>query len=98
MRRDHGAFSPNAIDVGRFPDHHATFFGDESNQNTPLGGYAKVNLHTSYDLTDNIQIYGLVDNLFDEHYGVYGTFFDVEDTNDSRAALGSMAGIKVKFN
>lgn len=66
------------------------FFGDESNQNEPLGGYAKVNLHTSYDVTDNIQIYGLVDNLFDEHYGVYGTYFDVEDTNDSGASLGSI--------
>ncbi|CAA2142471.1 TonB-dependent receptor [Hyphomicrobium sp. ghe19] len=66
------------------------FFGDASNQNAPLGGYAKVNLHTSYDVTNNIQIYGLVDNLFDRHYGVYGTFFDVEETNDSGAALGSI--------
>ena len=59
------------------------FFGDESNQNTPLGGYAKVNIHTSYDLTNHIQIYGLVDNLFDAHYGAYGTYFDTAETNDS---------------
>ncbi|MBS0232070.1 MAG: TonB-dependent receptor [Proteobacteria bacterium] len=66
------------------------YFGDESNQNAPLGGYAKINLHTSYDLTDNIQIYGLLDNLFDEHYGIYGTYFDYMDTNDSGASLGSI--------
>ena len=66
------------------------FFGDNANQNAPLGGYAKVNLHTSYDVTDHIQIYGLVDNLFDAHYGVYGTYFDFEGTNDSGAALGSI--------
>ena len=40
------------------------FFGDEGNDNDPLAGFAKVNLHTSYDLTDNIQIYGLIDNVF----------------------------------
>ncbi len=66
------------------------FFGDESNQNKALGGYAKVNLHTSYDVTNNIQIYGLIDNLFDAHYGVYGTYFDAQETNDSGAALGSI--------
>ena len=27
------------------------FFGDESNLNKPLAGYAQVNLHTSYDIT-----------------------------------------------
>lgn len=67
------------------------FFHDNSNLNEPLGGYAKVNLHTYYDLTDNIQLYGLVDNVFDARYGVFGTFFDVEQTNDSDAALGSIA-------
>lgn len=66
------------------------FFGDESNQNKQLGGYAKVNLHTSYDITDNVQIYGLIDNLFDAHYGVYGTYFDWQGTDNSGAALGSI--------
>ena len=35
------------------------FFGDEGNDNAPLAGYAKVDLHSSYDVTENIQIYGL---------------------------------------
>ena len=66
------------------------FVGDDSNQNKPVGGYAKVNIHTSYDVTDHLQVYGLVNNLFDAHYGTSGVYFDAEDTNESGAALGSI--------
>ena len=54
------------------------FFGDEGNDNDRLAGFAKFNLHTSYQLTDNIQIYGLVDNVFDTRYGLFGTYYDTE--------------------
>lgn len=54
------------------------FFGDEGNDNKPLPGFAKFNLHSSYDLTDNIQIYGLVDNVFDTRYGLFGTYYNAE--------------------
>lgn len=54
------------------------FFGDEGNDNRELPGFAKFNLHTSYDLTDNIQIYGLVDNVFDTRYGLFGTYYSTE--------------------
>ena len=64
------------------------FQGDESNQNPQLGGYAKVNIHTSYDVNDHIQLYGLVNNLFNAHYGTFGTFFSTDDANG--AALGSI--------
>ena len=50
--------------------------GDESNQNPPLPGYATVNVHTSYQLTRNLQLFGLIDNLFDRRYDTFGTFFD----------------------
>ena len=66
------------------------FQGDEANLNKQLGGYAKVNIHTSYDVNDHIQLYGLVNNLFDAHYGTFGQFFDVAGTNSSGAALGSI--------
>jgi outer membrane receptor protein involved in Fe transport len=36
------------------------FYGDEGNDNTPLAGYYKINLHSSYNITDNIQLYGLI--------------------------------------
>lgn len=54
------------------------FFGDEGGLDRPLPGFAKFNLHSSYDLTDNIQIFGLVDNVFDTRYGLFGTYYDNE--------------------
>jgi iron complex outermembrane recepter protein len=51
--------------------------GDESNQNPKLPPYWVVNLHSSYKVTENIEVFGLVRNLFDQHYSVSGTFFDV---------------------
>lgn len=54
------------------------YFGDEGNDNSRLPGFAKFNLHTSYNLTDNIQIYGLVDNVFDTRYGLFGTYYDAD--------------------
>ncbi len=62
------------------------FFQDDSNLNAPLGGYMTVNLHTSYDITPRIQIFGLVNNLFDREYGVFGTFFNLEAGNSAAAA------------
>jgi iron complex outermembrane recepter protein len=51
--------------------------GDESNQNPKIPAYWVVNLHTSYKVTDNVEVFALVRNLFDQHYYTYGTFFDV---------------------
>ena len=51
--------------------------GDESNQNPKMPPYWVVNLHSSYKITDNVEVFGLVRNLFDQHYYVFGTFFDV---------------------
>jgi len=64
------------------------FFGDEANQNTPLPGYGVVNLHTSYDVTKNIQIYALVNNIFDNHYATFGNYFDIDD--GTAASLGTI--------
>ena len=88
------------------------FNGDEGNDNRRLAGYAKFNIHTSYDITDKIQIYGLVDNVFDTKYGLFGNFFDTAAASD--ASLGTInftdprtvvpgapaaiyGGVKVKF-
>ena len=53
--------------------------GDESNQNPKVPAYWVVNLHTSYKLSENVELFGLVRNLFDQHYYVFGTFFDVTE-------------------
>ena len=55
------------------------FVGDESNQAERLPGYAVFNLHTSYQINKMLQIYGRVDNVFDNRYATYGTFFDTTD-------------------
>lgn len=52
------------------------FVGDESNQAQRLPSYAVFNLHTSYQINKTFQIYGRVDNIFDNRYATYGTFFD----------------------
>jgi outer membrane receptor protein involved in Fe transport len=52
------------------------FVGDESNQFAKLPGYAVFNLHASYQIDKNFQIYARADNIFDNRYATYGTFFD----------------------
>lgn len=68
------------------------FYGDEGNDNTPLAGYYKINLHSSYNITDNIQLYGLIENLTDEEYGIYGTYINVEAANGAAVADPSLNG------
>ena len=51
--------------------------GDESNQNPKVPAYWVVNLHSSYKITENLEVFGLVRNLFNLHYYANGTFFDV---------------------
>lgn len=52
------------------------FYGDEGNLDAPLPGYGRLNVHTSYNLTQHVQLYGLIENLFDKQYGIYGTYFN----------------------
>jgi outer membrane receptor protein involved in Fe transport len=52
------------------------FAGDESNQFMKLPGYAVFNLHASYQVTRQIQLYARANNIFDNRYATYGTFFD----------------------
>jgi outer membrane receptor protein involved in Fe transport len=50
--------------------------GDESNQNATLPGYAVVNLHSAYSITQNFAIFAGVRNLFNAHYNTFGAFGD----------------------
>ncbi|HEY0330212.1 MAG TPA: TonB-dependent receptor [Rhodopseudomonas sp.] len=56
------------------------FVGDDANQNDKLPGYAVVNLHTSYQLTSNVTLFAVVNNLFDNKYALYGTYFEPSGT------------------
>jgi len=65
------------------------FFGnqyllhDDSNLNPKVPAYWVVNMHTSYQVTKNIEIFGLVQNLFNRHYYSAGTFFSTAGYNNS---------------
>ncbi len=50
--------------------------GDFANQNPKLPLYWVANLHASYQLTDNVQFFGLINNLFNNRNATFGTFFD----------------------
>jgi iron complex outermembrane receptor protein len=50
--------------------------GDDSNQAPQLPSYAVFNVHASYQLDKTYQIYGRIDNIFDNRYATYGGFFD----------------------
>jgi iron complex outermembrane receptor protein len=81
--------------------------GDESNQNPKISGYALVNLHASYRLSERAEIYGLVQNLFDQRYETFGTFFDTAQvpflglsnprTLTPGAPFGAFGGIRITF-
>ncbi|MGE0054046.1 MAG: TonB-dependent receptor [Hyphomicrobium sp.] len=64
------------------------FFGDEANNNAKLAGYTRVDLNTSYDVSENVQIYGLIKNAFDRRYGLFGTFFDTAEATEAAEPQG----------
>jgi outer membrane receptor protein involved in Fe transport len=52
------------------------YAGDASNQFEQLPAYAVVNADASYQVTKNLQVYALVQNVLNNRYYTYGTFFD----------------------
>ena len=56
---------------------------DDSNQNPKVPAYTVVNLHGSYQATKNIEVFGMVNNLFNQHYYAAGTFFNTAGFNSN---------------
>ena len=52
-------------------------FGNENGALPPVPGYAVFNLHTSYRASKQLQVYGLIQNVFDTRYYTSGGLFDV---------------------
>ncbi|QBR71432.1 TonB-dependent receptor [Beijerinckiaceae bacterium] len=50
--------------------------GDDANQNPKLPLYWVTNLHASYQVNENVQFFGLINNIFNNRNPTYGTFFD----------------------
>jgi len=55
------------------------YLGDESNQNKKLPGYAIFNVNTSYQVTEQLRLFGGVKNLFNKKYSNNATFFETDD-------------------
>jgi iron complex outermembrane receptor protein len=81
--------------------------GDESNLNPKLPAYWLVNLHTTYQVSKKVEVFGLVQNLFNQRYYTFGTFFNPTEIpflglTDPRtlgpgAPLAAYAGVRGKF-
>jgi iron complex outermembrane receptor protein len=87
--------------------------GDQSNQNAKVPPYAVLNLHTSYQLTPNVELFGLINNALNQHYYVGGTLFSTSGfttagggtalaLGDARGFLpgtpfAAYAGLRAKF-
>jgi iron complex outermembrane recepter protein len=71
------------------------FGGDESNQMPALPGYTVLNMHSSYQFNERVQMYAHIVNLANRHYSTFGELGDPTgvgapgippdaDTNDPR--------------
>ncbi|APH60243.1 TonB-dependent receptor [Granulibacter bethesdensis] len=51
--------------------------GDEGNQNQRTGNYFVMDFNTAYQITKNVQLFGMVRNLTNQNYATFGTFSPV---------------------
>ena len=85
-------------------------FGDEANLTAKTPAYFVLNLHTSYQITPNLQLFGLIENAFNTTYYTFGTFSPTSSvpiaqapgaTNprsySPAAPIGGTVGIRVTF-
>ncbi|MEJ0048287.1 MAG: TonB-dependent receptor [Rhodospirillales bacterium] len=49
-------------------------FGDEGNQSPKTSAYVVFNFNTTYQVTPNVQLFGVIENMFGARYETYGTF------------------------
>ena len=84
--------------------------GDAANLNAPLPGYFTLNLSTTYQLTEHVQLFAWVENITNAHYYTFGTFSPTSSvylwqapgaTNprsySPAAPVGGFAGVRVTF-
>jgi iron complex outermembrane receptor protein len=68
---------------------------DDTNVSPKLPAYAVLNLHTSYQVTPNVELFGLVNNALNQHYNLFGTFTDTGGftpaNNNNPSTLGTLS-------
>jgi iron complex outermembrane receptor protein len=89
------------------------FADDQANLNPQLAGHVVVNLHSTYEIMANLEIFGELDNAFDAQYSTFATFGDPTGINapgiptngkgvDPRfyspaPPIGAFGGVRYKF-
>ena len=85
------------------------FLGDEGNDQVPVDGYAVANLRSSYRLTDALELFVRIDNLYNTDYETFGLLAEIEidlaevpGADDPRflspgAPRSGFAGIRIQF-
>ncbi|WP_297295646.1 TonB-dependent receptor [uncultured Methylovirgula sp.] len=56
------------------------YVGDEINSLPQVPGFATLNLRTSYQVNNNVQVFGLVNNALDYRYNTFGALFETDST------------------
>jgi outer membrane receptor protein involved in Fe transport len=83
--------------------------GDQSNQEPKLPGYVTIDLRSSYQIGSHLEVFGQVQNLFDQTYYTYGTFtkldglppnFNLTNPRTYSPAPGRTiyGGVRLQFN
>lgn len=65
------------------------FVGDEANLNSPVPGYGVVGLHSQYQIKKWLTAFGYIENLFDRHYPVTGTYTNATGIQGKSALPGT---------
>lgn len=63
------------------------FVGDDANQNQKLPAYWVANLHGSYEVNKDVTVFAVVNNLFNNKYALFGTFFDPSDVANAKMPI-----------
>ena len=87
-----------------------TLFGDESNLTPDTGAYVVLAANTSYQVTDNIQLFAMLQNLLNAKYETFGTFSSTSAIPISQASgasstrslspaapVAGFAGVRITF-
>ncbi|WP_415898365.1 TonB-dependent receptor [Neptuniibacter sp. QD48_11] len=69
------------FDLGAEVNYQSSQFyrGDEANENEKVDSFAVVNLRGQYKLTNNVELFGRIDNVFDEDYETFGVYGESDE-------------------
>lgn len=63
--------------------------GDESNELSPVDGYAIVNLNSTYKFNKTFSVFARVNNLFDTNYETFGLLGEADEVFDGSGATAA---------